>query len=90
MSRRIHADFADERAGMRNVNFSEFRKNASTLLDEVESGTVITIMRHGRPVAEIAPPRPSEANPAWKRPGLRLAVSGASLARTVLEERRNR
>jgi len=75
---------------MREVNFSEFRKNASTLLDEVERGTVITIVRHGRPVAEVAPPRPNEASPAWKRPGLRLAVNGASLARAILEERRTR
>jgi len=75
---------------MKKVSFSEFRKNASSLLDEVESGAVITIVRHGRPVAEVAPPRPSEAKPAWSRPGLRLAVSGASLARAVLEERRTR
>jgi antitoxin (DNA-binding transcriptional repressor) of toxin-antitoxin stability system len=75
---------------MKTVNFSEFRKNASTLLDEVESGVVITIVRHGRAVAEIAAPRPSEVKPAWNRPGLRLAVSGASLAQAILEERRTR
>jgi prevent-host-death family protein len=76
--------------GMKSVNFSEFRKNASALLDEVESGAVITIMRHGHPVAEVAPVRTSEASPSWKRPGLRLAVRGASLAKAVLEERRTR
>jgi prevent-host-death family protein len=74
---------------MRQVNFSEFRKNASSLLDEIENGAVITIVRHGRPVAEIAPPRPSD-KPAWSRPGLRLAVGGASIAKAVLEERRTR
>jgi prevent-host-death family protein len=74
---------------MKQVNFSEFRKNASSFLDEIESGAVITIVRHGRPVAEVSPLRPS-AKPAWSRPGLRLAVSGASLAKAVLEERRTR
>jgi antitoxin (DNA-binding transcriptional repressor) of toxin-antitoxin stability system len=71
---------------MRQVNFSEFRKNASSLLDEIEKGAVITIMRHGHPVAEVSPPRPI-AEPAWSRPGLRLAVKGASLAQAVLEDR---
>jgi prevent-host-death family protein len=46
---------------MKSVSVSEFRKNASVLLDEVENGAVITIMRHGRPIAELAPPRPIEA-----------------------------
>ena len=75
---------------MKSVSFTEFRQNASVLLDEVENGAVITIVRHGRPIAEIAPPRSTAAQPAWKRPGLRLAVDGASLARAVLDERRER
>lgn len=72
---------------MKQVSFSAFRRQASSLLDEVERGAVITILRHGKPVAEVAPPRSRPATAAWKRPGPRLVVSGASLARAILEER---
>ena len=33
------------------------------LLDQVEAGEVITITKHGRPVARLVPIRPGSANP---------------------------
>lgn len=72
---------------MKAISFTEFRKNASAILDEVEHGGVVTILRHGRPVAEIGPPRSAATIPAWKRPGLRLNVPGVDLAGAILEER---
>jgi prevent-host-death family protein len=73
---------------MRTVTFSEFRKNASQVLDLVEKGESIRVLRHGKPVAQIVPAELRESGPAWKRRGLRLVAPGASLSRAVLEERR--
>ena len=72
---------------MKTVTFSEFRKNASQVLDLVESGESIRVLRHGKAIAKIVPAELREVRPAWKRPGLRLVASGASLSRAVLEER---
>jgi prevent-host-death family protein len=74
---------------MKTVTFSEFRKNASQVLDLVENGESIRVLRHGKAIAKIVPADLREAKPAWKRPGLRLVASGASLSRAVLEERRS-
>jgi prevent-host-death family protein len=74
---------------MKTVTFSEFRKNASEVLDLVENGESIRVLRHGKAIAKIVPAGWREAKPAWKRPGLRLVASGASLSRAVLEERRS-
>ncbi len=72
---------------MRTITFTEFRKNASSFFSAVEKGEIITILRHGKPVAEIRPVVEKTAVPSWKRPGLRLAVSGANLSAAIMEER---
>jgi len=73
---------------MKTVTFTEFRKNASGFLSDVEDGEVVQVTRHGRPIVEISPVGAGAAGePAWKRPGLRLAASGASLSRAILGER---
>ncbi|HUY13756.1 MAG TPA: type II toxin-antitoxin system Phd/YefM family antitoxin [Terriglobia bacterium] len=74
---------------MKTVTFTEFRKNASEVLDLVEKGESIRILRHGKAIARIVPAELREAKPAWKRPGLRLVTAGASLSSAVLEERRS-
>ncbi|MCC6622424.1 MAG: type II toxin-antitoxin system Phd/YefM family antitoxin [Deltaproteobacteria bacterium] len=71
----------------RTVSFTDFRRNASSILDEVEDGTVVRIVRHGRVVAEIASPGPDRAAPAWKAKGLRLATRGATLSDAILADR---
>ncbi len=72
---------------MKTVTFTEFRKNASQVLDLVEKGESIRVLRHGRAIAKIVPANLHEAKPAWKGPRLRLVVPGVSLSKAVLEER---
>ena len=73
---------------MKTVNFTEFRKNASNLISEVEGGVALLITRHGRPVAEVSPVASASGDtPSWKRPGLKLHAKGASLTSAILEER---
>ena len=75
---------------MRTVTFSEFRRNASGILDLVEKGEKVCILRHRKAIANIVPPEPRDSKPAWKRPGLRLVVPGASLSKAILQERRSK
>lgn len=75
---------------MRTITFSEFRRNASRILDLVEKGEKICIVRHSRVIANLVPPASRLPTPAWKRPGLELVVKGASLSRAVIEERRSK
>jgi prevent-host-death family protein len=73
---------------MKTITFTEFRKNASNLLSDVENGEVVRVLRHGRPIAEITPILRQEDVPSWKRPGLRIAAKGAGLSSAILEERK--
>jgi antitoxin (DNA-binding transcriptional repressor) of toxin-antitoxin stability system len=72
---------------MKIVSFTDFRKNASTLLDLVEKGGEVQIQRHGKVVARLVPPV-SREEPAWKKPGLKLVTKAPSLSKAVLEDRR--
>ena len=50
---------------------SEFRAHVSEMLDRVQRGETVRILRHGKPVAELVPVRegdPAEQLPSWKRP----------------------
>jgi prevent-host-death family protein len=72
---------------MKTVSFSDFRKNASRLIDLVEKGEEVEIQRHGKVVALLVPPvRRSE--PAWRKPGLKLVTNAPSLTKAILEDRR--
>jgi prevent-host-death family protein len=75
---------------VKRVTFSDFRRDASGILDLVEKGERICILRHGKVIAKIVPPALRQFEPAWKRRGLRLVAAGASLSRAVLEERRSK
>lgn len=74
---------------MKKVTFTEFRKNASAVLDRVEEGESICVLRHGRAIAKIIPAELDHHDPAWKRPGPRLVLPGTSLSKAVLDERRS-
>ena len=74
---------------MTTLTFTDFRKRASGVMSEVEQGEVFVIMRHGKPIAELTPIHSgSVREPAWRRPGLRLAGPGVSLSRAILDERK--
>jgi len=73
---------------MKTITFTEFRKHASGLFNEVEHGETLIIMRHGKAIAEISPPFINESKtPVWKQSGLKLRAKGKSLSKIILEER---
>jgi prevent-host-death family protein len=74
---------------MKVISFTEFRKNASGVLNLVEKGAIIRVTRHGKTIAKIVPEESGVSEPAWKRSGLRLATKGAALSKAVLDERRS-
>lgn len=79
---------------MHTLSLSEFRANASAMLDKVEKGDTVRIMRHGKPVADLVPARVNEPArvPSWKRPIQPLQyerADGKTLAQLIIEEREN-
>jgi len=75
-----------------SVPLSEFRAHASAMIDLVEKGETVRIMRHGKPVAELVPiqPKAEQKVPRWKVPiePLNLVRSdGKSGAQLIIEER---
>lgn len=77
---------------MRTIALSEFRAHASAMIDLVEQGETVRILRHGKPVAELVPAKPEvpEKVPNWKRPIEPLKVvrpDGKTLAQLIIEER---
>ena len=72
------------------VPLSEFRANTSAMIDLVEKGETVRILRHGKPVAELVPMAAEETKkvPSWKRPFEPVLLSaGVSLSQAVLDER---
>ncbi len=79
---------------MHILPLSEFRANASAMLDLVEQGETVRIMRHGKPVADLVPvvAGAPEAVPSWKQPFEPLHIAwppGMSGAKMIIEEREN-
>lgn len=72
---------------MKTVTFTEFRRNASELISDVEKGQVFVIIRYGKPVAELSPVSSPDHTPSWKKPALRLKIAGPGLSAAILEER---
>ena len=77
---------------MHSVPLSEFRANASAILDLVEKGETVRILRHGKPVAQLVPVVADEPArvPSWKRPIEPLNIvrpDGKSGAQLIIEER---
>ncbi|MFA5905269.1 MAG: type II toxin-antitoxin system Phd/YefM family antitoxin [Desulfobacula sp.] len=73
---------------MKTVPFTDFRKNASVFINEVEHGETIILIRHGKPVAEIVPfLNRLQKLPAWKQTGVRLQIEGSDLSSAILEDR---
>jgi prevent-host-death family protein len=79
---------------MRSLTLTAFRQSASQVLDLVEEGEAIRLIRHGKAIAVIVPIGrwlgSDGAQPSWKSKGLRLKLEGPSLSEAILEERRQR
>ncbi len=77
---------------MQTVALSEFRANASAMIDLVEQGETVRILRHGKLVAEVSPPKldvPVRI-PHWKlpiKPLEYLRQPEKSGAQMIIEER---
>ena len=77
---------------MHTIALSEFRAHASAMIDLVEQGETVRILRHGKPVAEIVPPKldvPVRI-PRWKlpiKPVEYLRQPEKSGAQMIIEER---
>jgi len=73
---------------MKTLLFTEFRKNASNLITEVEHGETLLLLRRGKPVAEVIPVSDDITKiPSWKRPGIRFQIAGSDLSSAILDER---
>ena len=73
---------------MKTVTTTDFRKQASTFLSEVEKGEMLIVLRHGKPIAEVIPYTNAEKQiPSWKRPVQPLEIKGSDLSSAIIEER---
>ena len=74
------------------VPLSEFRANTAAMIDRVEKGETVRILRHGKPVAELVPMQAQEPQkvPRWKvaiEPLNYLKQPSKSGAQMIIEER---
>lgn len=73
---------------MKTIPVTDFRKNASSFINEVEHGETLILIRRGKPIAEIIPfSNRSQNIPAWKQPSVRLQIQGSDLSSAILEDR---
>jgi prevent-host-death family protein len=76
---------------MHTIPLSEFRAHASAMIDLVQRGETVRILRHGKPVAELVPVKAdlAEQLPSYKRPfePLLQLPPGYSAVRALLDER---
>ena len=73
---------------MKTISFTDFRKEASRFITEVEHGETLVLMRRGKPIAEIVPFTDNAVQtPSWKRKCNHLQIKGSDLSSAILEER---
>ncbi len=75
---------------MQTLSLSDFRAHVSEMLDLVEKGETVRILRHGKPVAELVPVR-AEADelPGYLQPfePVMPLPQGYSAVRQLVNER---
>lgn len=75
---------------MQALPLSALRADISSIIDQVQQGETVRILRHGKPVADLVPVQdtPVARQPSWKQPFDPVALPPqASLAQAVLHER---
>lgn len=73
---------------MKRVSLTDFHKNISSFIDEIEHGETIVLLRCGKPVVEVSPfSNRLDKIPAWRKPGIRLKLNGSDLSSAILDER---
>lgn len=74
---------------MQELPLSEFRANAASVLDRVQQGHTVRILRHGKPVADLIPVPETGADrqPNWKQVFAPVQLApGVSLSQAVLDQ----
>ena len=74
---------------MQTLSLSDFRAHVSEMLDLVEKGETVRILRHGKPVAELVPLRSEAAEPpSYLQPfePLMPLPEGYSAVRKLIDE----
>ena len=75
---------------MKTVSVAEARSRLKVLLDEVSSGQKVSVVRRGREVARLVPPRPIKRRlPPLGSFRASIRVTGEPVSRTVVRARRN-
>ena len=77
---------------MHILPLSEFRANTAAMIDLVERGETVRILRHGKPVAELIPIKTDHSQqPSYKKPfePLLQLPPGYSAVQVLLDEREN-
>ena len=77
---------------MQVVSVTEFRARAAEMVERVQNGETVRILRHGKPVAElVAPSSGEQQTPRWKKPVERPLViqrpDGKTGAQLIIEDR---
>lgn len=77
---------------MHTLPLSEFRAQISAMVDLVEQGETVLILRHGKPVAELRPAqmasKSGDRRPSWKQAFEPVVLpTGKSFSQAVLAER---
>jgi prevent-host-death family protein len=74
---------------MRTVSVAEARSRFKALLDEVASGHPVSVVRRGREVARLVPPRRRRPRlPALDSFRASIRVTGEPVSQTVIRARR--
>src|SRR5487761_2641386 len=86
---------SSDEARMKTVGAFQAKTQLSQLLDQVEKGEAVTITRHGRPVAvlaPVAPARPAKTGDEWlaevKRLRKGITLGGTVTVRQLIDEGR--
>ena len=73
---------------MKTVTCTDFRKRASDMLNQVEHGETLVIVRRGKPIAHLIPfTEETRREASWKQPGIRLQMQGFDLSSAIIRER---
>jgi prevent-host-death family protein len=74
---------------VKTVSVAEARRKLRALLEEVSSGHQVSVVRRGREVARLVPPKPSGRRlPALGSFRASIRVTGEPLSRAVVRARR--
>jgi prevent-host-death family protein len=74
---------------MKTVSVVEARRRLKSLLDEVSSGRPVSVVRRGREVARLLPPKPGAGRlPPMGSFRASVRVKGAPVSRTLIRARR--